>query len=188
MKSKLKAQYPREYRIWKAMRARCNSPCYSNSYYQLNGIKIDKRWDSFKNFIEDMGECPEKYSIDRINGNGNYTKNNCRWADIHTQANNKVNHNIFINYNGKTQTLKTWAKELGINYNTLYGRITRNGLTFEQAIQRDPFNKLYYYNGQTYTTKELSETSNVPIINIIDRKRRGWDTKKIVSKKVKIKI
>ncbi|RTL05541.1 hypothetical protein EKK58_07770 [Candidatus Dependentiae bacterium] len=185
MKESFKKQYPREYRIWKALRARCNSTCFSNTYYQLHNIQVDIRWNSFKNFIEDMGICPEGCSIDRIDGNGNYTKDNCRWADKYTQANNKINHNVFITYKNKTQTLKTWAKELGIKYNTLYGRITRSGLTFEQAIQKDPFNKLYHYKGQSYTLTELSEMSGIPILNIVDRKHKGWDIEKIINQKVR---
>lgn len=78
MKKSLRSQYPREYRIWKAMRARCNSPCNSNTYYQINNIQVDKHWDSFSNFISDMRPCPEKYSIDRIDCSGNYCKDNCR--------------------------------------------------------------------------------------------------------------
>jgi hypothetical protein len=77
-----------EYIIWKAMKARCKN--IENKYYGGKGIKVCDRWiNSFENFIEDMGKMPEGYSIDRINSDGNYEPNNCRWADKDTQIKNR---------------------------------------------------------------------------------------------------
>ncbi len=80
-----------EYIIWKSMKARCNNP--NNKYYGGRGIKVCDRWfNSFENFINDMGKKPNEYSIDRIDSNGNYEPTNCRWADKETQIKNRRNY------------------------------------------------------------------------------------------------
>lgn len=80
-----------EYRIWRAMRTRCNNP-KSNRYdiYGGKGIQVCERWNRFINFYKDMGPRPtDKHSIDRIDSDGNYEPDNCRWADGVTQSRNQ---------------------------------------------------------------------------------------------------
>ena len=80
----------RTYRIWSAMRTRCNNsnvPHYKN--YGGRGITICPEWDDFSVFLRDMGECPPGLSIERINNDGNYEKGNCCWADRLTQRLNQ---------------------------------------------------------------------------------------------------
>lgn len=82
-----------EYTAWLNMKARCLTP-KSTSYknYGARGITICFSWiESFENFIRDMGRRPENTSLDRIDNEKGYYKENCRWADIITQANNKRN-------------------------------------------------------------------------------------------------
>jgi len=80
----------RTYATWSSMVQRCTNPNGTTyNKYGGRGIKIAPEWLQFANFLADMGERPEGASLDRIDPTGDYTKNNCRWADKYTQARNK---------------------------------------------------------------------------------------------------
>lgn len=79
-----------EYSSWTSMRKRCSNPNNTNwKYYGGRGITVCDRWNSFENFLEDMGTRSPGMSIDRINSSGNYEPDNCRWATRVEQATNK---------------------------------------------------------------------------------------------------
>ena len=120
----------RTYKLWMAMRNRCDRV---NQDYSCRGIVYDERWKSFENFLEDMGEAPEGLSLDRIDCNGNYHKANCRWATREQQANN-TRANVFIEWDGKKQTVAQWAKELGMKTDKLRSRL-RYGWTIQRALE-----------------------------------------------------
>ena len=123
----------RVYKSWQSMKDRClnkNNPAYKN--YGDRGITICDEWLDFENFLKDMGERLKGKSIDRINNNGNYCKENCQWA-TQKEQNNNTRTNIFLTYKNKTQTMSQWAKELKINRHTLYWRI-RNGWDIKRAF------------------------------------------------------
>lgn len=83
-----------EYTIWLNMRRRCTDPNVKGyKYYGGRGITVCERWNTFENFLADMGRRPSwELTLDRINVNGNYEPGNCRWATWKQQANNKQEH------------------------------------------------------------------------------------------------
>lgn len=92
-------------------------------YYGGRGITVCDRWQSFKAFVNDMGEQPSpRWSIDRIDVNGNYEPSNCRWLTMKAQQLNRRN-NRRITLEGRTQTVKEWCVELGINEELFRGRL-----------------------------------------------------------------
>lgn len=117
----------KEYFIWSGIMQRClnpKSPAYH--HYGGRGITVCRRWRSFQNFIEDVGEAPTpKHSIDRIDNNGSYEPGNVRWATQKEQMNN-TRMNRFITHKGKTMTIAQWAEHLGMKHSKLYARIQDN--------------------------------------------------------------
>lgn len=106
------------------MKARCLNPKHkSYGGYGGRGITVCEKWLQFEGFYEDMGEKPEgKYSLDRIDNNGGYSKDNCRWVDSKTQSNNKRN-NVMLAIDGVTQSLTLWAEHYNISPITVRSRL-----------------------------------------------------------------
>lgn len=126
------------YHTWTGMRHRCS--CVTSPSYPLyggRGIYVCDRWNNlengFENFLEDMGERPEGTSIDRIDNDGPYAPDNCRWALPVVQNNNKST-NLPIEFDGEIKTLAEWGREYDINPSIVYGRMYRLGWTIEEAL------------------------------------------------------
>ena len=112
-----------EYTAWKNMRARCrNTKIQHWKHYGGKGVTVDPQFASFENFFAYMGPCPQGFSIDRIDNNGNYAPGNIRWASKKTQMRNRSDNRL-IEYEGKTQTLAAWAEEKGLKLATLWRRL-----------------------------------------------------------------
>jgi len=123
------------YRVWRSMKDRClNKNHLAYGEYGGRGINICEKWIKFEGFYEDMGDRPTNKSLDRIDNDKGYYKENCKWSTQKEQSNNKRNNHL-ITFKGKTQNVTQWSEELGINRETLYGRINRRKLTPEQAFQ-----------------------------------------------------
>lgn len=117
-------RHTKEYVAWSEMKQRCynpNEPNYKN--YGARGIKVCDSWlHSFENFYADMGKAPTGFSIDRVDVDGDYCKENCRWTDNKTQQYNKRN-SVKITFDGITENLWYWSIKTGISVRNLYSRI-----------------------------------------------------------------
>ena len=125
----------RTHRIWNAMKERCSKESqYGYKNYGGRGIKICSRWlNSFENFFTDMGECPDGYSLERIDVNGDYCPENCKWIPMRDQSLN-TRRTKYIPYKGEMKSVSYVAREIGMPYHTLYGRIFNYGFSVEEAI------------------------------------------------------
>lgn len=114
----------RTYKCWQNMIQRCtNKNNISWKRYGGRGISVCDRWkESFDSFLTDMGICKPGYEIDRINGNGNYEPENCRWATRKQQMSN-VSYNRVIEFNGRLMIMQSLADEIGMPVSTLHYRL-----------------------------------------------------------------
>lgn len=128
------------YNSWRAMNDRCLSP--GSDHYPIyggRGIKICDRWrgkDGFKHFLEDMGERPKGCSLDRIDVNGNYCPENCRWATQSEQMNNTRRNKKFTIF-GKTGTFTQLFRVFGadgLKKKTAEARFYDHGWGIEDSI------------------------------------------------------
>lgn len=95
---------------WRQMKKRCLNPkCKAYPNYGGRGIAVCDRWMVFENFLEDMGHPPEGMTLERIDNDGNYCPENCKWATMQEQAYNKRPHKK-ITINGKKRTVSYWAR------------------------------------------------------------------------------
>lgn len=139
LKKKHGLKNTRLYRIWQQMKTRCCNPKYEYfSSYGGRGIKVCDEWldkDGFVRFYEwSMSHgYADDLTIDRIDVNGNYCPENCRWATMKEQSKNKRN-TPFVTYKGTVKTLAEWAEVTGIKYQTLFCRY-KSGKTPEEILK-----------------------------------------------------
>lgn len=136
----LSRKFPREFQIFKHMLERC----YDNrgqdySRYGGRGIAVSDEWRaSFITFLNDMGSRPSpRHTLDRIDVNGNYCKENCRWATMKEQNNNRRDNRL-IEFNGQRLTASQWADITGFPKSVIYQRIHVLKWEPEQALTKKP--------------------------------------------------
>ena len=121
------------YRRWHWMIQRCSNPRSEHwSYYGGRGIKVCERWHSFEAFYADMGNPPPGTTLDRIDVNGDYSPENCRWATRTEQARNRRNTTM-LTHNGETLPVAEWAERYGLSFYVLYERL-KAGWSVERAL------------------------------------------------------
>lgn len=124
----------RTYTKWCSMLARCLRPTRKDyKYYGAIGITVCERWMKFENFLADMGEAPAGLTLDRINGALGYSPENCRWITQRQQNANKKGV-LSATYQGRTQTLIDWARELGLSSTARIKDRLRSGWSLDKAL------------------------------------------------------
>jgi hypothetical protein len=107
-------------------------PSYAN--YGAKGIRVEKRWHQFENFLEDMGERPPGTSIDRIDCSVGYSRANCRWATRAEQALNTT-RTVRVLHNGKVVPVALLCDSLGLSRKAIRSRAVRRGNDYVAALQ-----------------------------------------------------
>lgn len=133
------------YRTWSLMKDRCNNvntPTFSE--YGARGIRVCVYWETFSNFYNDMYASFIEHvlkhglgsgtTLERVDNEGMYSKENCRWATMKEQANNRRS-SVFITFGGMKLTLCQWAEKTGINRRTITQRI-KSGWSLSRALTK----------------------------------------------------
>jgi hypothetical protein len=180
-----------EYKSWASMKSRCDNP--NNTYYSRyggRGITYETRWGNFEEFIKDMGNMPlEKMELDRIDNEGNYCKDNCRWATRKEQTRNRGGKRAtrLYTFNGKTMCIADWAKEIGIAAASLQKRLNK-GWPLELALspeRRDGGDRSKWVaNTENPTKGQTVRNKNSKFITIDDvtKTYSEWEKEKGLSK------
>lgn len=165
------------------MKQRCynkNRDCYDN--YGGRGIIVCDEWkDSFSNFYfwAIKNGYSDDLTIDRIDVDGNYEPNNCRWATRKIQDNNRRT-NRYITIDGITHTLEEWIDIYGMSKNTVRQRIKRGWDDNDLFLELDSQERYIEISGQVKSLNEWSQFSGIPKSNIIDRLHKGLKGKNLI--------
>lgn len=175
--------HTRVHNIWCGILTRCDNPHFrAYNRYGGRGITICERWRTFENFYADMGDPPPGYSIERIDNDGNYCPENCKWIPRNKQVENRCVTKR-CEYKGRQMTCREIAIETGTNHKILYQRIFRDGMTPEEAVIEPAFrrHKRILYRGEVYTYAGLSRLSGIRRATIENRLKSGWSVEEAVN-------
>ena len=187
------ASKERLYSVYNSMIQRCENP-KSNRYnnYGGRGIKVCDEWKNnyfaFRKWAYENGYNENatygKCTIDRIDVNGNYEPDNCRFVDMKTQAHNR-NSNVKIKYNGEIHTLTEWANILDVTPTTLFHRYER-GWSVDNMLKPNVRNEIVLtYNNKTHTLSEWSKLLNINYKTLQYRYYKGRTDEQILSAPVR---
>lgn len=125
--------HTRTYSSWRAMMSRCYRPGTRSFHrYGGRGVSVNTRWHTFENFLIDMGERPGGTSLDRNDSDSDYGPGLCSWSSVEEQA-KKRNTSLWLEAFGKRMILADWAREVGIQSQTLRARL-RRGWSVERTM------------------------------------------------------
>ena len=130
------------YNVWKSMKGRCfnhKNKGYDN--YGGRGISVCEEWNDYSNFHEDMASTYESgLTLDRIDNNGDYCKDNCRWVPLRTQMRNQ-RRTIRVEWDGNSVSLRDLCEQKNLNFHMVKNRIFRLGWDVKRAIETPPLRK-----------------------------------------------
>lgn len=130
-----RGRWAKEYRSWRFMLTRCEDPTHrAYPYYGGRGIRVCERWKDYASFLADMGRKPEgRYSLDRIDNDGDYEPGNVRWATQAQQTRN-YSRNVMLTYQGLTLCMTDWARRLGFKTPTGISHRLQVGWSIERTL------------------------------------------------------
>lgn len=177
----------RIYHIWINIIRRCTDPS-NGSYHNYGGrgITVCERWLEFDNFYADMGDRPERHTLDRLDNNAGYSPDNCAWRTYKEQANNTRN-NLLVTWEGETKTPAQWAEDIrlssiGICSSLLRHRIAKSWSIEEAMTTPAVIGDLITYNGITLNMMDWSRRLGTDKTNVVSKRiRRGWSIEKAVT-------
>ena len=173
------------YNAWRAMINRCYRE--NTQYWHIyggRGIAVCNEWrESFDRFYQDMGDAPKgRYYLDRIDNNGNYCKENCRWATSAQNIRNRSN-TFIIEWEGKKRLLVDVCDELGLRHATIYQRIAQRGWSVERALTPPRHYRttpLVINKGQSYYYRNTGKICKVMDyfdgIVVLSWQKSGWES------------
>ncbi len=126
------------YKAWHGMIQRCTNPNsldYPN--YGGRGITVCPEWYDYLTFYNDMGDRPNGMTLDRIDVNGNYEPNNCRWITNLAQQNNRRD-NVLISYLNEVKTISEWSRYFNIPVTNIRNRLNR-GWSLDEVFSKEDF-------------------------------------------------
>lgn len=175
----------RLYRIWGGMKARCYNP-NNKSYYTYGGrgIKLCEEWEhdfgAFQKWSIEHG-YKDYLTIERIDNDGPYSPENCRWATTKEQSHNKSTSRL-ITYNGETKALSAWADEIGIHKDTLLSRL-KKGLPLEEAFSKklQKTQRFLTFNGKTQNITDWARETGLNSNMITVRINSGWSVERALT-------
>lgn len=121
------------YKKWKGMHRRIKDTDKPKNEFYKN-VHVIPRWETYENFLADMGECPPGYSLDRIDNAKDYGPDNCRWVPLFDQAAN-TSRNRVVTIDGATKHISALAREAGLHPDVVFDRINKLGWDVERALQ-----------------------------------------------------
>lgn len=175
--------HTRIHSIWRSIKDRCyneNNQDYNS--YGGRGIAVCDEWKndflSFYRWALESG-YEEALTIDRIDVNAGYSPENCRWASMAEQSNNRRNNKLFT-LNGRTMTLAEWSKVAGVKYGDIQNRL-RYGYSFEEAINPN-FKRVYQCKNEfNEKLSQMCKERGVSYKLVSQRVRSGWDVEKALN-------
>lgn len=178
------------YNVWKSMKGRCYVKTNSSyKHYGARGITVCEEWkNDFMNFYNwalangyDPNGKSREYTLDRIDVNGNYEPNNCRFVNMLIQANNKTDTKRHL-VNGEYLTIRETSEKYGVDYKRLKG-LHDKGMEIQEAITHQTIiGNQYTYKGESHNLTEWARIYNIKPITLHARVvRYGWDLEKALT-------
>lgn len=173
----------RLHRIWRSIKDRCYNPNNQDyKHYGGRGISVCDEWKSdfmvFYKWALSTG-YGEELTIDRIDTNGWYSPENCRWVSMIEQSNNRRNNKV-ITFRGESLTIAQWSRKTGVKYGDIQNRLNY-GYSFEEAINPN-FDRVYQCKSeQNQKLRDLCKEKGVSYKLVYQRVRAGWDIEKALN-------